>query len=233
MCGRLDQHHTDKEYAMAMGWADYDGCSEALPRYNAPPGTQRPLFQMDEGRRMVRDRFWGYQPSWAVGKIPPASNARMDKLTTRYWSALMRTGRTIVAADAWYEWTGEKPNKQPWRIHRKEGGILFIAALAGPGREDGATAASGFALVTSAAEGGLVDIHDRRPVVFTAEDAQLWLDPDLPAEQAEQLARSVALGPEIFAWHKVGKAIGNSRNESPSLAEPIEEAQEASLFAQH
>jgi len=142
----------------------------------------------------------------------------------------MRTERTIVAADAWYEWTGEKPNRQQWRIHRKDGGVLFIPALPGPYHEDGATAASGFALVTLAVERGLVDIHDRRPVVFTADDAQLWLAPDLPAEQPEQLARFVALGPEMFGWHKVGKAIGNSRNESPSLAEPIEDAQEAACL---
>lgn len=43
-------------------------------------------------------------------------------------------------------------------------------------------------------------------------DAALWLDPGPPAEQAEQLLRSVARGTASFSWFKVG-AVG-SRPES-------------------
>jgi putative SOS response-associated peptidase YedK len=70
----------------------------------------------------------------------------------------------------------------------------------------------------------MVDVHDRRPVVFSAADAALWLDPDLPAEAAEMLAREQALGPETFAWHAVSKAVGNVRNQGAGLVEPLAEA---------
>lgn len=61
-------------------------------------------------------------------------------------------------------------------------------------------------------KGGIVDVHDRRPVVLSARDAALWLEGDLPSEQAEFLLRSVALGPTSFDWFVVGRAVGNVRN---------------------
>jgi putative SOS response-associated peptidase YedK len=67
----------------------------------------------------------------------------------------------------------------------------------------------------------MVDVHDRRPVVLSAEDAALWLDPLLDAQQAEHLARSVALGPESFAWFMVDRAVGNVKNQGPQLAQPM------------
>jgi putative SOS response-associated peptidase YedK len=76
---------------------------------------------------------------------------------------------------------------------------------------------AGFTIVTADAEGGMLDVHDRRPVVLSAEDAALWLDPGLPAEQAEEIARS-ALSHDYFAWYPVPKAVGNVRSQGPELA---------------
>jgi putative SOS response-associated peptidase YedK len=69
----------------------------------------------------------------------------------------------------------------------------------------------------------MVDVHDRRPVVFSAADAALWLDPATPAEMAEQLALTSSLGPEWFHWFKVTKAVGPSSSEGQELAQPIEQ----------
>lgn len=40
----------------------------------------------------------------------------------------------------------------------------------------------------------MVDIHDRRPVVLSAEHAREWVDPDTSALRAEELARGVLSG---------------------------------------
>jgi putative SOS response-associated peptidase YedK len=124
-----------------------------------------------------------------------------------------------VPAAGWYEWTGEKGARQPWHVHRADGAPLYMAALANvaPGSES--KSANGYTIVTADAEGGLVDVHDRRPVVLSAEDAALWLE--LPAGQAEQFLRAVALGAASFDWHKVDRAVGNVRNQGPQLAMPL------------
>ncbi|MGZ8315318.1 MAG: SOS response-associated peptidase family protein [Telluria sp.] len=224
MCGRLDQNHNVTEYVAAMGWTRGVPLlkSQATPSYNAAPGTYRPLMRIVDDQLVIEDWFWGYRASWAVGKVPVAINARLEKIANRYWSPLVKTGRAIVPADGWYEWTGEKGNKQPWHIHLKTREPLFMAAISalGPCREHACEA--GFVIVTDDAEGGMVDVHDRRPIVFSAEDAALWLDPGLPPEAARQIARSVALGPDAFDWHPVSKEVGRATNEGAHLAAQLD-----------
>ncbi|SRR6266571_8643183 len=223
MCGRLDQNHSAAEYVQAMQWprAAPLFASLAAPSYNAAPGTFRPLLQLVDGRLAVGDRFWGYRAAWAAAKMPVAINARLEKLGNRYWQPLAAAGRAIVPADGWYEWTGDKGRRRPWHVHLKSGAPMFLAAVAGAGPARGHPAEAGFAIVTVDA-GGMVDLHDRRPVVLSARDAALWLDPGLSAHQAEHLARAMGLGPEHFAWHAVGPEVGPAGNEGPQLAAQLE-----------
>jgi putative SOS response-associated peptidase YedK len=151
--------------------------------------------------------------------VPVAVNARLEKITNRYWGQLLTRGRCIVPADGWYEWTGEKGAKQPWHIHRADAGPLYFAALACFGEATEHAASHGFTIVTADAQGGMIDIHDRRPVVFTAADAATWMDPAISSEQAAELARSMALGPDSFAWYMVDKAVGSVKNQEAHLAE--------------
>jgi putative SOS response-associated peptidase YedK len=220
MCGRLDQNHTAAEYVAALRWLRGEPIfdSEAAPSFNACPGTYRPLMRVVDEQLMVEDLYWGYRAPWAVGRVPVAINARLERISNRYWCPLLRRGRAIVPADGWYEWTGEKGRKQPWHIHRASGDPMFIAALAnfGPFREN--RCESGFVLVTASAAGGMVDVHDRRPIVFGPEDAALWMDPSLDAAQAEQLAYSMALGPAEFTWHAVTTEVGKATSEGAHLA---------------
>lgn len=165
---------------------------------------------------------WGYRPTWAEEKgMAMAINARIEKAATgRYFRHLWKSGRIIVPADGWYEWAGEPGSKQPWYIYSKNGRPLFLAAITNdkPGREN--PEGTGFVIVTAAADTGLLDIHDRRPVVLSAQDAELWMDPHLPVEQAEQVARTGARPPEDFEWHAVSTKVNHSGNNSAALIEP-------------
>lgn len=222
MCGRLDQNDIAR-LIQNFAWADeVFNRSQAAGSYNVAPGTMRPVLHVDDGALFLDDLHWGYRSAWAEasGKIPIAINTRLEKITNRYWSGLLKRGRAIVPADGWYEWTGEKGAKQPWHIHRTDREPLFLAALANFGAEAEYKAANGFTIVTADAQGGMVDVHDRRPVVLTAEDAAAWLEPDLPADQAEHLVRSLALGPEAFEWYMVDRAVGNVRSQGRDVAAP-------------
>ncbi len=220
MCGRLDQNHTALEYIAAMRWAGDAAVvdSQAAPSYNAAPGTYRPLMRVVDDRLVLDDAFWGYRAPWAVGKVPVTINARIEKLSNRYWAGLLKKGRAIVPADGWYEWTGEKGKKQPWHVHLKTHEPMFIAAIAAPGPVREHAAEAGFVLVTADAEGGMVDVHDRRPIVLTAADAALWLDPALSPDRAESLLRSLAVDCDAFEWHPVSKDVGRATNEGAHLA---------------
>ncbi|SFA84911.1 SOS response associated peptidase (SRAP) [Collimonas sp. OK607] len=42
---------------------------------------------------------------------------------------MFKSGRVIVPAEGWYEWTGEKGHKQPWYIRLKSGESMLMAAI--------------------------------------------------------------------------------------------------------
>jgi len=227
MCGRLDQNDISR-LLVNFDWVDEVlNRSEAPGRWNVPPGTYRPVLHMESGRLVADDVFWSYRPAWAAKAKPPrkpipiAINAKVEKLLGAYWKPLMRAGRGIVCASGWYEWTGEKGSKQPWHIHRKDGEPLFLLALAnfGPFVENREEA--GFVLVTADSLGGMVDVHDRRPVAVTAEDARRWLDPALTPEEAEHLARTAMLDVELFAWFPVSRAL-NTGADGPEMGVPLD-----------
>ena len=151
--------------------------------------------------------------------MPPAINARLDKLLTPYYRNLMTGGRIIVPADGWFEWTGDKANRQPWYIKMRSGAPLFLAARTDHDSEKSDDDGSGFVIVTDAASGGMVDMHDRRPVALTAESARLLMDIDVPFEQVEQLARSPVLPIDALEWYEVGREANSARNNGPHLIE--------------
>lgn len=165
---------------------------------------------------------WEYLSPWAAKKkMRPAINARLDKLLTPYYRRLMKTGRIIVPADGWFEWTGDPNQRQPWYIKPQSDKPLYFAALTNHDPEKPDDDGAGFVIVSDAATGGMVDVHDRRPVALAAEDARLWMDLGLQYEQAEQLARSVALPTDAFEWYEVSKEVNNARNNGPRLIERI------------
>jgi len=139
-------------------------------------------------------------------------NAKVETATkSRYWGPLWRDGRVIVPADGWYEWTGEKPNRVPHFIRAVDGQPLMLAAISAP---------EGFVILTDAADAGLLDIHDRRPVALSADDAQAWLDPTQTETAEEVVARR--LDADSFTWYTVPKAVGNAHNDDPSFIQPLQ-----------
>jgi putative SOS response-associated peptidase YedK len=227
MCGRITQYRMPNDYAQALEISPSlsDTAVSRAPSYNTPPGSTPWFIHSFEKDEPVFDTLhWGYRPNWAAEKgIPMAINARIEKAATgRYFRHMWRHGRGLVPADGWYEWTGEAGHKQPWYIRLKSGAPIFLAAITNfrPEREN--PEGTGFVIVTAAADAGMVDVHDRRPVVLAPEDAKLWLDPALPAEQAEHLARSMALPAEEFSWYQVSRAVNRVGSSDPRMIEPLE-----------
>jgi putative SOS response-associated peptidase YedK len=231
MCGRLDQNDISRLLAN-FDWVDEVlNRSEASSQWNVKPGTYRPVVHFEDGRLVADDVYWGYRSLWAAEQapVPPkrkismTPNARREKLLGPYWKPLLRRGRGIVCAAGWYEWTGPKELRQPWHIHRKDREPLFLLAVANFGPYKVRPEEAGFALVTADALGGMVDVHDRRPVAVSAEDARRWLDPATTVEEAEHIARTAMLDVELFEWYQVSRAL-NVGADGPEMALPLENA---------
>ena len=157
--------------------------------------------------------FWGYSPRWY--EKSPAINARLDTILRRspFWKATL-TRRVIVPVDGWFEWTGAKGDRQPWFIYARDIKPVLLAGISGwsDGAEPGPD--HGFAIVTDDAAGGLVDVHDRRPIALSADAAQAWADLNTSIDDALSLL-STPRPEDAFAWHPVTRKVGNTRYQSP------------------
>ncbi|BAP44791.1 putative uncharacterized protein [Pseudomonas sp. StFLB209] len=97
---------------------------------------------------------------------------------------------------------------------------MFFAALAQVHTELPPRESDGFVIITDASDAGMLDIHDRRPVVLSPEDARKWLQEDLSAERALELTKN-SRPIEDFEWYPVSAAVGNIKNQGPKLIERI------------
>lgn len=225
MCGRITQINDPASYAEVMAWmnrARWPLLTEHVPDYNASPGAKHWIMRVLDDQPFMERVKWQYLSPWAAKNgMPPAINARVDKLLTPYYRSLMKAGRIIVPANGWFEWVGEKGDRQPWYIKPKDNAPLFFAALTNhdPAKED--REGAGFVIVTDASAGGMVDVHDRRPLALTVEEAKLWMDAGISYDQAEQIARTAALRDEYFDWYMVSRDVNGTRMHDAHLIEPL------------
>lgn len=228
MCGRFAQYQGLADYLRELQ-AEQDVISgydnHPIARYNVAPGSRVLVLHNAEDGLRIDPCHWGWAPFWAKDKRPAPINARVETVTTgKFFKALWPQGRALVMADGWYEWVADPQDpkrKQPYFIRLKNGAPMFMAALAEvrPGLEP--NEGDGFVIITAASDAGMVDIHDRRPLVLGAEHARMWIDPELTAVEAERVAREQCLPVEAFEWFAVGRGVGNVRNEGAELILPL------------
>lgn len=225
MCGRISQARDLMDYYEGIG-LPADEIFQRMPpprRFNVSPGTDVLAIHSLEETVKADALRWGYYTPWhEKTKKQPTVNAMIEKAGGSFWKALWNSGRAIVPADGWYEWTGPKGDKQPWFIKPQDSQPMFIAALTGrrpelPEQEYGA----GVALLTTESAGGMLDVHDRRPIVLTADDARIWMDLTRPKDEIEEFVRNVALPADAFTWYEVTREVNKAGNQSPAMVEPL------------
>jgi putative SOS response-associated peptidase YedK len=231
MCGRIAQYRTPGYYAERLGFVDplvLVDAADRRPGYNLAPGTHPLALYADETIRAVH---WGYCPAWAIErKLPHAINARVETArASDYFRDLWQKARILVPAEGWFEWKSEAPTleanaiKQPYYIRRADGEPMFLAALASVQQdEDAAVPGAGLVIVTAAADEGLVDIHDRRPLVFTRQAARRWLDPATTADDLERLAQGHRNETAQLTCYRVSRNADRPVNDEPYLVEPLQ-----------
>lgn len=106
--------------------------------------------------------------------------------------------------------------KQPYLIQLKTGEPCFFAAIGKFQRDGGFEPKEddGFVIITSSSGAGMLDIHDRRPLVLSPECAAHWLDPELPPYEAEEVAIKHGLGAPTTAFscgRIAGKGVSSGK----------------------
>jgi putative SOS response-associated peptidase YedK len=89
-----------------------------------------------------------------------------------------------VAMDSFYEWSGERPPKQPWAVARRDGQEMLVAGLWDGWRAADGSILRSFALITTGANETLRPIHHRMPVIIDPTELEIWLGDDADAAAA-------------------------------------------------
>lgn len=222
MCGRFAQYQSRDVYfdALSIAESDYVHDPEPIGRYNVAPGTNVLLLNERDQQLHLDPVYWGYGPEWWDKQ--PLINARGETAaTSRMFKPLWTTGRAVVPADAWYEWKRSGDKKQPYLIYQKDHLPMFFAAI-GKSPFDASHGHEGFLIVTAASNKGMVDIHDRRPLVLHADAVAEWLSTETSSARAEKIAKEAALQESEFNWHPVSPKVGNVRNQGKELTENVD-----------
>ncbi|WP_438299562.1 SOS response-associated peptidase family protein [Pseudomonas sp. NMS19W] len=228
MCGRYSIYESMDDYLkqLALDLMVINGYDhERINRYNVAPSTRVEVIRPAPGGLSIERVRWGWSPFWAKGKRPDPINARAETVMTgKFFKSLWPSGRALAPANGWFEWVAEPKDpkrKQPYYIQAADGTPLFFAALAEvhPGLEPDER--NGFVIVTAAADEGLVDIHDRKPLVLTPELAREWIDPNTTTKRLEEIVQTGCRPAVDFRWFPVSKQVGNVRNQGEDLIQPV------------
>ncbi|MNO95700.1 putative SOS response-associated peptidase YedK [compost metagenome] len=146
-------------------------------------------------------------------------------MTGKFFKTLWPAGRALAPANGWLEWIpypADPKRKQPYYITATNDEPLFFAALAEVYEVLEDQDQEGFMIITAAADEGMVDIHDRKPLVLAPDLAREWIDPTTTAERAEEIAQQGCRPAGDFKWHPVSKLVGNVRNQGAELIDPVQ-----------
>ncbi|MGY3296724.1 putative SOS response-associated peptidase YedK [Pseudomonas sp. TE6288] len=230
MCGRYSIYESMDDYLrqLALDLVVINGYDhERINRYNVAPSTRVELIRPAPGGLSVDRVKWGWSPFWAKGKRPDPINARAETVMTgKFFKSLWPNGRALAPANGWFEWIpdpADPKRKQPYYIQAADEAPLFFAALAEVHSRIEPDERDGFVIITAAADQGLVDIHDRKPLVLSPELAREWIDPDTSIERAVEIVETGCRPTTDFQWYLVAKDVGNVRNQGPQLIAPLTE----------
>ena len=252
MCGRYAVSARPERLADQFDVVDiFDHLPE--PDYNVAPTVAVPAVfertvKTGDGaqaaggvRRRLAPLTWGLVPSWAKDRSIGARliNARVESVAQKpAFRKAFAARRCLLPADGFYEWytpdghdsdspRGKGPKKQPFFLHRRDGGLLVMAGLyelwrdPAKDRDDDSAWLRTCTVITTEATDAAGHIHDRMPMVVRPDAVDAWLDPTLTdPDRVRELLATDATDLEAYA---VSTEVNNVKNNGPQLLEPLPE----------
>ena len=198
------------------------GADMNLPsNYNVAPTHDVPIVRADDdGERTLALVRWGLVPHWAkdVSIGQRMINARSETVAEKpsFRDAFARR-RCLVVADGFFEWKRVGTAKQPHFIRADADGPMAFAGLWSRWTR-GEQPLETCTIITTSANEAMAPIHDRMPVILEADARAKWLSPDGYRDPS----LLVPYRGDMVAF-PVAKRVGNPRNNSPDLIEPLED----------
>jgi putative SOS response-associated peptidase YedK len=206
-------------------WLGLDAADPGVwpdPSWNIAPTDPVPIVRGEApGARRVDLARWGLIPRWwrkPLAEMRASTfNARSEEAAEKpMFRDAWKTGRCLIPAIGYYEWTGPKGDKTPWlvRVETNAPGFCMAGLWAAP-VIDGAPLLTATVLTTAAGE-ATRHLHPRSPVILSEEEWQPWL---AGADAANPMMHPAP--DERVRVAEVSRAVNRVGTDGPELAEPV------------
>ena len=175
--------YVDALNEMALTLAPSDAIPNLEPRDDIWPTDPAPVLRAVPGGVELVQMRWGFAPGRP--KAGPVINFRSE-------GRRFTSGRCLVPASHFFEFTGTKSPKSKWRFTKTGEDWFCFAGLWRPATSE---APEAFTLLTTAPGPDVAPIHDRQVVILERTDWRAWLDLSRP--EAELLRALPAGGLQV------------------------------------
>jgi len=181
MCGRFVGYRRKEEL---LDLFPIDQCdAEVTASYNIAPTQEILAIVRQDGQNHLKHFHWGLVPFWAKDTSIGARmiNARAETVHSKpSFRTAFKKRRCLIISDGFYEWQGQKGNKQPYYLTISGEQPFAFAGLWETWDNKGKQkpAHRSCTIITTAASEAMRPIHHRMPVILKPEVYDRWLDPD-------------------------------------------------------
>lgn len=249
MCVRYTFHEPDRAIAavaaaLAMKLAPLP--ESARPRFNVTLTHVVPTVATGADGPELRGMMWGLVPFYERSKpqarmLPNAKAETAATLSAFKQSVAQR--RCLIPANGFYEWQTCGKLKLPHLFTLRDEEPFAFAGIWEPGAPATSSAStrpsdlsiltpdsfSTFAILTTAPNELVAPVHNRMPVILTAETIPRWLG-RAPLAEAEYHTLTQPLPAERMQMRPVSRYVSNSRHDGPQChASPEEPPSELAL----
>jgi putative SOS response-associated peptidase YedK len=201
------------------------------PRYNIAPSQPVAIVRAsrDQDNREWALVQWGLVPSWSKDPSIGARmiNARAETVEEKpSFRTAFKRRRCLIPADGFYEWKRLNGGKQPFYIRLESGEPFAFGGLWEYWQGPDGSALESCTILTTEPNGLMAELHNRMPLILSAQDYDDWLFAKEGDKQA-QAALHHLLRPypaEEMIASPVSTFVNNPRNEGEACIASITDA---------
>ena len=219
MCGRIVQSGGALQLSIVEGLGPPDDRVVALPpRYNGAPSQDLLVIRENHqtGRRSIDALRWGLIPHRcndpSGGRRPINAKAETVASLPTFRDAYARR-RCLVPVNGFYEWKTTKFGKQPYAVAMANGEPFALGGI----WENWWSQRTGqwmrtFCILTTTANALVSHIHDRMPLILSADSYGRWLGKE--ADPAD--LRRVHVPTDMATW-PISNRVNSPKNDDAEV----------------
>ncbi len=223
MCGRFVGYRSIRELE-AYFPIDKVAC-KAAENFNVAPSQEILTIVKQKGENWLDKFHWGLVPFWAkdISIGNKMINARAESVAEKpSFRNAFKKRRCLIPADGFYEWKGQKGDKQPMFISLPDKKPFAFAGLweTWNDKEAPDSIYKSCTIITTQASDSMRDIHHRVPAILKPEIYETWLDPaNQNVTELNQILKNEIIT-ELTSY-PVSREVNSIRRNDPSCIEPI------------